>query len=154
MRALCSLLLLGVLCGCGAATPDRSLRATTPAVENAQVLRPGVVVEHDTTDRSARGHWCETAIAADPAFEYYQLSVLRGTSCAVAIKVFKALAIQVLGRDSQRCYAGYCAGDPKPTTVLGYRCTGEQVGDVSVTYDIVCRRGGRVVAAYSTEPGG
>ena len=95
-------------------------------------------------------------VEADPAFEYYQLSVLHGTSCASAIHVFKALAIQVLGRngDSQQCYAGYCNETSRPITAGGYRCTGDQVGDVSVTYDIVCRRGAQVVAAYSTEPGG
>jgi hypothetical protein len=50
-----------------------------------------------------------------------------------------------------RSNAADLAGDPRPTTVAGYRCDATDHGDVSISLDIVCRRGDRYVTAGAAD---
>ena len=173
--ALVAALVLCVI-GCGderqSATPGTATQATaapvTPATSAAAAPAAtpdpasAITVRRAPSDstahyraggRSWRG--CGATVYDDrTGFDWYGISVSGLVTCTAAIAVIKALADYVdqhqTGADD--CFPGYCNADGRSrTTIAGYGCKATDYGDVSISLDIVCRRGNRYVSAGAAD---
>jgi hypothetical protein len=156
-------LALMTLAGCGDRSPGASeapaipVTGTSPAAPPASPTDVSVTRDRAGPDYRAHGRtWrdCGTTVY-ESGDDLYGIAVSGPLDCEAGTNVMKALARQVQRRGSatgKDCFPGYCyAGDPRPTTVAGYRCDATDHGDVSISLDIVCRRGDRYVTAGAAD---
>lgn len=137
-------------------TPAPSVTAAPPDPASAITVRRA---PSDSTAHYRAGgrSWsgCGATVYDDrTGFDWYGVSVSGPVKCTTAIAVFKALANYVHQHQTATddCFPGYCNADGRSrTTIAGYGCKATDYGDVSISLDIVCRRGDRHVSAGAAD---
>jgi len=141
-----------------AATPATSVTAAPPAPPPDPTSAITVRREPPRGSYRAGGRsWRDcgaTVYNGQTGDDLYGISISGPVRCTAAISVFKAVAkyVQQHQTEAVDCFPGYCNADGRTRTIIaGYGCIATDYGDVSISLDIVCRRGDRYVSAGAAD---
>ena len=130
------------------ATPTKITRVPLgPSASNPRVvIDDGDLGRFEREGRTWQGCGV-TVVHTVSYYDYRDIAISGPWDCPAATRVMVALAEQV-NSTSGDCFPGYCiAGDPRPTTVAGHRCTATPDPELDSIYlFVVCTRGDTAVS--------